>query len=622
MRLIYFSFLFSPLFWYPATLRAQVKEALRPIYYAQCVRSVCGDNWKSPATIIDQIQKTHEGKSCISEGGSNQLDAEGQRAKQEVLTNFKALLEAEKADFLHKVSYIETLPTKEEAALLTPEQKISITLALFISSMHRQLFVWDPQKHESMPNMEEIHQLAADLGHPLFSEILEIVSRGIFSSPVVRNMIELFTPEETQAYIENMYPNKTIDEVSHILYEKHTALRSSLLSHYPDLLLEEGFQQRLPASGLLELKKIIQEITMMEATGLVLKDGDLKQKISGFDFSALLQGYLQMVSPGDYISKFRELKTKIEENQKNYLVTLAEAFEKNHHFLPTEEQKSALKLQSYKNLKDIQGRIRGLFPKEEEFHMALQKIQIIFPPSKSEYVHRMNSEISYSIPSSVSKKSIVGKFMSFSMISDRLREIKTDDAQSIGIILSPKAVQILESYYDYSVLSDKEIPGPFIEVSLFTLSSDHGASVIAHEMGHKMDENRNLLQQKENQQKFREVEACLSTLHPEKPAETKEYDFLGETLFPGFYFSEDFADLISGKSYEKRKSVNIGCSLISSMEYTPLMNQSDTDSHSSHLYRILHSDVIKNGTVTPQCRSYLDNFEKNETAKRIQNCWK
>jgi hypothetical protein len=236
-------------------------------------------------------------------------------------------------------------------------------------------------------------------------------------------------------------------------------------------------------------------------------------------------------------------------------------------------------------------------------------------------VNTFSSNLTYALKENDDNSSpTFDKFLAFAELAS-LTDFNENDSMAIAKIISLSSYRrIYEDYTDYSKSTDMANGGKYITVSFLSLHLEHGRAVFAHEFGHIVDQNSKLMNNPKNQARLREIKACLSELHPEKPTVTDKSSTSTETL--GVYTREDFADLFSAKMLEKSPEINNGCHLLHSMEPAPLINEIPSDTHSSPFYRTLHSSIVKNGSLSPQCTTYLDQFEENETAQRIKNCWR
>lgn len=153
----------------------------------------------------------------------------------------------------------------------------------------------------------------------------------------------------------------------------------------------------------------------------------------------------------------------------------------------------------------------------------------------------------------------------------------------------------------------------------------HGSAaegISAHELGHLL---YNTLSHKPVSEKtknwFKKSRSCLVDNHTEFSKKELTIEKRRLSLFNySTYDSEDWADLIS--SVADQKDENYACLFASQhspqdYESFSLKNHNEADSHSSHLFRLLHINYLKNGRIPTVCRQALKT--KGETPQ-FKNC--
>ncbi len=606
-----------------APLFAPPKDALRPALYEQCIKSICGENWETREEVVGNI-KNPKGKNRIpTSEGKQTLDAEGQEAEKKILAKLDKLITQEKEEFLHKLELIQHFPTAEEAASLTAEQKIYITFMLFIASTPFNLISEMNSKTKTiLLNQDKIKELAEKLGNPLFVDIIEEIEKTIYPY----EFMEInSSPQEAEEFIKRNFPGKNFEAAVAALHQENTHLIHQLLSEYPDLPIGDAFKELDLPQNIFELQHLASQVIAVKNFLQLFQNPLLKTKIVKFDFSQLLEGYVAIVAPKDYVAQLQNRIRFLSEITTWVQPIMTFKFRESYALLPpSPDKKELLYQQALKILQEIVRKTALLFPGEKELYEEINQIKLVLPPTQQEYVHKIILSIETSRKQTTREKTpvVMQKFVSFDIL-EKLKETSSEDPNSNMQLLLPISYGILfEEKIDHSTPVDNSRGGKFVSVSLFTLASDHGAAILAHEVGHILETHRELLHQPENQQRYRELVSSLTGLHPERVTDSNEKSFHRETLHPGFYFGEDFADIFATKVYEKRKRINVGCSLLDSLKPMSLVNEDPTDPHSSAFFRVLHSEMVKQGKLPEVCTSYLHNFERNAIARALQNCWK
>lgn len=581
---------------------AKVIEAMRPPFYERCVKSICGEKWESAEDVLRRNQKLESSDELLSK-----LD--------QVIAKLELLTKKEREAFSHDYKRLQSLPTAEEISSLSIDQKILVIAVLFIFSSNTPFVsAINTAKKEILFNQKKIEELAGKLGDLRLIKVIQRIL--VYLMPYFA--IEITShPASIEIFLAEKFPGKQHGEEIESLFFEYQTERRDLLSHYPSLLFEESFPEKHMPQNIFEAQDLVGDLLLFGQIGKMLQDQTIREIVSTLDFTQLFHKYVEFMNWQDQLEKLpsRINDVSLTDAEITAKIYMQGFFARSYLILPkTVGEKIQLKEKSSKTLQEIREKIERLFPGEPALYHALHDIQLVLPPTQLEYTQRLLVEIEGGILPHSDKETPFKKISSF----QTLDKIQATDLE----FFQPTAYRLLfkSGLSNYESINDAAL-GKYVTVSLLSLYSDYGAAILAHEVGHVVDTHRDLLTQPENQRRYKEIRACLNGLHPEQ-AETTEISFHGESMHQGFYAKEDFADLISAKVFEKRKGVNIGCGLIDSMRPNPLLNGDVSDPHSSHFYRILHSEVVKSGSLTTQCKEYVQNFEKNETARRIENCWK
>ncbi len=591
---------------------AKVDEIMRPPFYERCVKSICGDKWESPVDILRKRTISY----VVTAKDPDILDAQGNARLGQILAKLELLTKQERQEFLHRYKQFQSLPISEEIASLTLDQKILVTTVLFVLSSNVTFISQvNTSKKEIVFDQQKIEELSSKLGDLRLTKAIQQILFYLY--PYF--FIEITShPASIEIFLAEKFPEKQHGEEIESLFFDYQNERRAFHSLYPSLRLEEYLPEKSKPQNIFETKNLVEDLLFLVQLGKILQDQTIKEIVATLDFQHVFHKYVELMGWHDQVgkipSRINELALSNAEFGIKYIMN--KYFTQSYLILPkTVAEKIQLKEKAGKIVEELIGKIEKLFPGEPRLYHVLHGIQLVLPPTQLEYTQRLLSEIERELlPSPSDKEPALDKILSFQF----LEKMHTTDLE----FFQPSAYDILfeRKISNYESINDSAL-GKYVTVSLLSLYSDYGAAILAHEVGHVVDSHRDLLTQPENQRRYKEVLACLNGLHPEQ-AETTEISFHGESIFRGFYAEEDFADLISDKVFEKRKGVNVSCGSIDSMKPDPLINSDASDPHSSHLYRILHTETVKSGTVTSQCKEYLQNFEKNETARRIENCWK
>ncbi len=131
------------------------------------------------------------------------------------------------------------------------------------------------------------------------------------------------------------------------------------------------------------------------------------------------------------------------------------------------------------------------------------------------------------------------------------------------------------------------------------LDSEILKGVVSHEWGHIIEyilKNQNI--SKESKEKFEKAEVCLNELHAHEPHPANQK-----------YVSEDWADLVLALSANPNDK-NLFCYFMKQednhYDIQSIFNNYESDTHSSNLFRLLHVDMVRFGSLRDECNSFLN----------------
>ena len=592
---------------YPASPEAYAKEAAEGILakfglsllkngvfglpddqleYNRCVASICGESvLDKQAVVFDRIQQCH-GDSCKKE------EEVGSTRRKKIERSLDELHESSHRLFLTQIQQLELIPTKEEVAKLTPQEKIWIIYNLFIA-LHTD--------SSSSKILEMSMQMG---GSDLSAVIKDIYSHIEKYSVVVKN--------RDQHFGVNYSDEKSFSSLSLFIYERLEKSRIELFSklHASEYSANNERSEAVSESFAQMKSAFFQDLYLD-----IIQDVELQTKVAALDFPLLISTWTSEKSKlwdKGKVSIIQSMKEKesnfTDEFKKVEKSNFLNSFDKSYASLPKDHGQKRLLQERLKTvLEGVFDKIKSLFSSEIKLFQKLNKVDLILPPTKEEYainaIFKINRLIQLNKNHGIST---VDRFLTLRLLDPAAMKLKN--------LVTPVQLTHYDEYSDHVIRK-----ATFVSISLPTLFYDDGVSVLSHEIGHIIDANRELLQQPENKDRYTKLVGCLKGLHPEVLAHPIPWTFSGQTLQSGFYWAEDFADLISAKSSHS----NVGCQLFGTVQERRLANfPLFSDPHSSILFRLLHVQTVQNGTLTSQCSDYLEKYENNDTAKALQNCWK
>lgn len=148
---------------------------------------------------------------------------------------------------------------------------------------------------------------------------------------------------------------------------------------------------------------------------------------------------------------------------------------------------------------------------------------------------------------------------------------------------------------------------PNVLVSLTTMKSKVGIDIVKHELGHVINRYLDKVPMSDNDElQYRSIHECLNSMHIERP-ETVDIDLAsGKKIQRGFYFSEDFADLVSATAKLQQETSYL-CLVEPDADFRSIINDDNGDGHSGAFFRILHTRIVDKQKMPDECRDFLDN---------------
>ena len=149
----------------------------------------------------------------------------------------------------------------------------------------------------------------------------------------------------------------------------------------------------------------------------------------------------------------------------------------------------------------------------------------------------------------------------------------------------------------------------------FAKFPEYVRSAIYHEIGHNIyDHLKKQEGSSESFDQFDKTVSCLNGMHPQ-PKLLQNESILNSQKKPFTecrHSSEDYPDLITMLI---PNSFNVACDWVflkKGDEYLrkSIVSSDDDTPHSSHLFRLLHLDVVRRGSLTPECEAYLEHTEQ------------
>lgn len=178
-------------------------------------------------------------------------------------------------------------------------------------------------------------------------------------------------------------------------------------------------------------------------------------------------------------------------------------------------------------------------------------------------------------------------------------------------------------YYDYltdAVLSSNT--RPTARVNWRTVKYiERYKMVLAHEVGHVLykaldtflftpDSNAPLA----DKARIGELITKMSSSYSNLKTVTQENRFIknsNQSLITTIYTDEDFADIFSAYVYKGKRAYNSMCMLLDGAEdQLKLVNQDVTDTHSASFYRVISTELNKEGSLPKSCKNFLGKQDK------------
>ena len=265
--------------------------------------------------------------------------------------------------------------------------------------------------------------------------------------------------------------------------------------------------------------------------------------------------------------------------------------------------KEKIKQEIHNSLPNLKERFAQKFT--DAFLKYENKILYLLPDSKEEFIDELQSKI-YIKTRSENNFSTYPELTILKTITE-FTDILTDDIDVIHQYSIDLMDDLTEKKLNLVDLSLFNPDHPVIMVGWQSLQSNIISATLNHELGHLIlriyDRE---MSTKDDAMNLKNIASCLAGKHEYNKNKIKYQRILGEDTPIGSYFNEDFADLISG-TISKESYTSLGCFMIYNKKESDLniINRNPEDSHSSNLFRALHTEYLRNGHLPASCQNYL-----------------
>jgi hypothetical protein len=333
--------------------------------------------------------------------------------------------------------------------------------------------------------------------------------------------------------------------------------------------------------------------SLLEPIETFIKNSDIEKKVAAY--KGVILKLEKALNEGDWSNT----------NLVGTYFGMQGAYEAQISIAPTNEDIATVGEELVRKAKEqIRQKFLPHFSKKSQaiLNSAIDSIKFKFPKTRDQIIHsvksrfealdKANSEYinkNMKRPVSMYNSEDLLEFYSYSRWT--AQELFKDLEEAIGKVnLCPFEDQAYRDYFGIEV-SAASLKGP-----------ESGLFVLKHEIGHLlMNALKTSEISEESKAIFGKIGECLDKRYQEEPNYKRNH-----------YLSEDWADLVSGSTFEN-ESLNGACALLSKTERDSvtkyevgLNSNTDSDPHSAALFRVLHVEQLMKGKLPPKCEKALD----------------